>query len=115
MSKKKQAPRVDSVPEGEHGDLPRSATTVMRTPGPWRYFSGTHSVASEAERRLSNAVCIVCGPTSWRGESQRDKEREGNARLIIAAPDLLEVLKVLVDLLNDDLDESQAAAWDAAR
>jgi len=40
MSKKKQAPRVVRVPDGEHGDLPRPTTKVMHTPGPWRAGRG---------------------------------------------------------------------------
>jgi hypothetical protein len=38
---------------------------------------------------------------------------EANAHLIAAAPELLEACKRMLDLLNDDMDEEQCAAWDA--
>lgn len=50
------------------------------TPGPWRYFRGTHSVWS-----VEKAICIMAGP-----KTRECEERDANARLIEAAPDLLE-------------------------
>jgi hypothetical protein len=55
------------------------------TPGPWRYFRGTHSVWS-----VEKAICIMAGP-----HKRECEERDANARLIAAAPDLLEALQML--------------------
>jgi hypothetical protein len=41
-------------------------------------------------------------------------ETWANAHLIATAPELLDVLKRLVGLMNEDLDDEQCNAWDAA-
>ena len=54
------------------------------TPGPWRYMAGTHSHYDSEGK----AIARVYGP---RGIDC--SRRDANARLIAAAPDLLEALK----------------------
>lgn len=89
----------------------------MHTPGPWTtgkngddcapghaICHGPYVIAKVYERGYP----IASGGTGWAPESQAD------AHLIAAAPDLLATLKTLVGLLNDDLQEEAAAAWDAA-
>jgi hypothetical protein len=75
------------------------------TPGPWRYMQGTHSVYTVDGKAIALAYGprgIACG---W---------RDANARLIAAAPDLLEALKRLCS--HGTRDHAQIAAdWDFAR
>ena len=59
------------------------------TPGPWTSYTGTHSIWAEGKR----AICIMTGT-----RKTSDMERDANARLIAAAPDLLESLRELVEL-----------------
>jgi len=111
--------RVDGVPEGEHGDLPRPATKVMHTPGPWwcteeyqprsgdRFFIDAN-IGSSARRDETTVAEIIIDPLMGDGEPS------ANARLVAAAPELLAALKSLVDVLNDDLNSDQCAAWDTA-
>lgn len=61
------------------------------TPGPWKWWTtheGSHRINPE-EGGLVIASCDTRNPFSY--------EQEANARLIAAAPDLLEALKDLLD------------------
>ena len=59
------------------------------TPGPWTSYTGTHSIWAEGQR----AICVMTG-----ARKTADMERDANARLIAAAPDLLESLRELAEL-----------------
>jgi len=59
------------------------------TPGPWTSYTCTHSIWADGKR----AICFMTGP-----RKKRDMERDANARLICAAPDLLSALQAAVDL-----------------
>lgn len=59
------------------------------TPGPWTSYTGTHSIWAEGKR----AICIMTG-----ARKTADMERDANARLIAAAPELLDALRAAVDL-----------------
>lgn len=61
--------------------------TTKHTPGPWRFKP--HSVDS-------NYMLIFCSPDQGEGDNLRGYCGEANARLIAAAPDLLEALQRLV-------------------
>lgn len=58
------------------------------TPGPWRYKP--HSVDS-------NYMLIFCSNDPHEGDNLRGYCGEDNARLIAAAPDLLDALKLMVE------------------
>ena len=62
------------------------------TPGPWTSYTGTHSIWAEGKR----AICIMTG-----ARKTADMERDANARLIAAAPDLLTSLQALVALHDE--------------
>ena len=59
------------------------------TPGPWMYYTGTRSIWAEGQR----AICIMTG-----ARKTADMERDANAHLIAAAPELLDALRAAVDL-----------------
>ncbi len=75
------------------------------TPGPWRYMSGTHSLYDGDGR----AVALVYGP---RGIDC--SRRDANARIIAAAPELLEALKEMLSAWDEDPAYGAASA-DKAR
>lgn len=65
------------------------------TPGPW---------SAEVDRENDHEINIVSGnrpfvATAWPANHQEDKEQEANARLIAAAPELLEALRIVRDTL----------------
>ena len=62
------------------------------TPGPWTSYTGTHSIWAEGQR----AICVMTG-----ARKTADMERDANARLIAAAPDLLTSLQALVALHDE--------------
>jgi hypothetical protein len=76
------------------------------TPGPW-YTAGTfrkvYVVAKEGERE------VIVANSEYACTSSNLDEAEANARLIAAAPDLLEVLEWVTRLLGIHVDESHPA------
>ncbi len=72
------------------------------TPGPWRVFKGGVSGRIIGIGELNGEGVCDCGFGVWRGGSE---EAEANARLIAAAPELLEALQKArnaLDLVDDD-------------
>jgi hypothetical protein len=65
---------------------------VKHTPGPWLispYTTGLDEIIIE-EKAGNNRICVVTGDA---GEAEGQEESKANARLIAAAPELLEMLK----------------------
>lgn len=63
--------------------------TVKHTPGPWRAAKAAHGVIDIFDSRDRDIVTIF-------GGGVEAESKEANARLIAAAPDLLEALKALL-------------------
>ena len=83
-------------------------TKVKHTPGPWRIcYDG------RIDGLNGDEICSGLGFESYK-EFQDDKEAQANARLIAAAPDLLEALKMLqkatISLMGEAVDR-KAADW----
>jgi hypothetical protein len=80
------------------------------TPGPWNIFKGIWELEIEAD---GIAICDLC--------QRGDEEQElANARLIAAAPDLLEALEFMLSVFNETYpdvadDEEDREAWAKAR
>jgi hypothetical protein len=74
------------------------------TPGPWRYQEGTDAYTHIVHTGVNRFLCQLAQDTSGVAEA--------NARLIAAAPDLLEALQLVCATLgqsNDWRDDSQMA------
>lgn len=81
------------------------------TQGPWRIEDGTTVIWSDnAYDSGTNSVgCIVARaahPSTFRSSRPTADEQDANARLIAAAPDLLEALKAFVDMIEDSMSGS---------
>lgn len=93
---------TDSLTAGaERGEAPRT-----HTPGPWSLDATRMILGKDFTGQWKAITDRVRGGSPMQADA--------NARLIAAAPELLATLQRLVDLLNEDLDPEQAAAWDAA-
>lgn len=66
---------------------------AKHTPGPWRVFNGTDVFPDDGDREATRHIADCDMPGNIGGDEQR-----ANARLISAAPDLLEALTALVDI-----------------
>lgn len=64
------------------------------TPGPWLHVEGTHFVGTDDAD--TQTICYTDDHRNRRKRSQA--EHEANARLIAAAPELLEALKGLINV-----------------
>ncbi|HFF2105780.1 TPA: hypothetical protein ACGBGH_004783 [Pseudomonas aeruginosa] len=72
------------------------------TPGPW-FVNGRESYTKYVEARIGGGLLqevAACGPT------EQQEQQEANARLIAAAPELLEALQGMIEVYggqyNDD-------------
>ena len=83
------------------------------TPGPW-YATGklTRYVEARIDGGLIQEVA-ACGPT--KADGGYGPQQEANARLIAAAPDLLEALQDIAEYWNQDQNEAAMAdaCWHA--
>jgi len=77
------------------------------TPGPWDYKrnEGCKQIGPRLNRQTISEVACTPGRFDRDGGGKQD---EANARLIAAAPDLLEALKEVRDNVRDD----SPAMWD---
>jgi hypothetical protein len=101
------------------------------TPGPWQIDSedGQWWIYGGGDARATtgiakcdlivNAVMGICKQQNVIGQRMPDGEREANARLIAAAPDLLDALREIVDVgaeyYDMDSGENGSPAMAAAR
>lgn len=63
-------------------------SNTKHTPGPWTYHVGLDYISIESANEHDNS--FIC---EWRHFSDDDGESEANAKLIAAAPELLETLE----------------------
>lgn len=76
------------------------------TPGPWRIEAVSDAVRIVVgEGRKKIILARLCPPQIPEGETW------DNARLMAAAPDLLEALKAITEAYRDDTKNMLGAAW----
>ena len=81
---------------------------VKHTPGPWAVDSDGSGWYIEATPERGHSLAFIASPEFQEEPDTSASEAEANARLIAAAPDLLEALQWLVDILPDpDLDNDE--------
>jgi hypothetical protein len=68
------------------------------TPGPWVASDRTDGHEIYAAKWPGRPICHAS--SYWQGEGPRRDEREANARLIAAAPELYEAVSAFVDRIN---------------
>lgn len=68
----------------------------MHTPGPWAYDADSKEVFADCEEHGCGWIALVNGNDS-QDRILPDEMRLANARLIAAAPELLEALRALLD------------------
>lgn len=76
------------------------------TPGPWYYCDDVPDANIGYRAIVDTSGTVICNPSPMGAD---------NARLIAAAPELLEALIWAVDQLDDDLDLDHRQAIQAAR
>ena len=86
-------------------------TESKHTPGPWNIGWG---LVWNAARGITSRVSGEAW--KWKNKDGFESESKANARLIAAAPDLLEALQGMVDAFGqlDDAEPAQDRAWDRA-
>jgi len=73
---------------------------MSHTPGPWAYDADSHEIFSTDEAHSAGRLASVRGNDS-NGRFLAESERLANARLIAAAPDLLDAVEELLIYLAD--------------
>jgi hypothetical protein len=74
------------------------------TPGPWVASDRTDGHEIYAAKWPGRPICHAS--SYWQGEGPRRDEREANARLIAAAPELYEAVADMIRLADMGLEES---------
>ena len=69
-------------------------TDTKHTPGPWTYFENDRHVMSQGYEMPS-----IC--QTPKGKQSKNKHWQANARLIAAAPDLLEALELSLNFIQN--------------
>lgn len=72
------------------------------TPGPWTLGNGEVRIRTEKNEQGRSILVAECYTTGNAGRYPKYEERKANARLIAAAPELLEALKKLLEAYKHD-------------
>ena len=80
------------------------------SPGPWKIWSDAWDIQVRGQADVRTADGRLVAAVSSRNDTN-DRECEANARLIAAAPELLEMLRHMVHWLCDVANEAVDPAW----
>ena len=73
---------------------------VKHTPGPWTVTADGAGWYIECAPERGHSVAYIMAEIGEEDPDTSDDEKEANARLIAAAPDLLEALQMLLEFPN---------------
>lgn len=79
---------------------------AKHTPGPWRVSEQSPTIIKQDMRMIGNESGVLIGSASGytgSGFFPTDEEAVANARLIAAAPELLEALEEVMSMLGSEL------------
>lgn len=87
------------------------------TPGPWKVTQEICVVSlGELSKSGNKANIATCWPHTWLGEKDSVRRMKANARLIAAAPELLDTLQeVFNDLCQGAIPNADDSWWEKAR
>ena len=83
------------------------------TPGPWLIEAQNCHFGDIATVHNTDEKWVTIYAPHWMETGMDEKEQSANARLIAAAPELLEALQMLMNDPGED--RIKSSAWDAAR
>lgn len=85
--------------------------TTKHTPGPWEKADGTDGITRGVRGWHGPEMVNVI---NWNGISRATSVTgQANARLIVAAPDLLEALQELCEIVEDAIEQKSAKDLDS--
>lgn len=89
--------------------------SAQHTPGPWALTAEGFGFSVRSAGTMENGYLSehICSMDHYRDD--RAEEQTPNARLIAAAPELLEALQKLCAIADDGDVASWVSEWDAAR
>jgi hypothetical protein len=82
------------------------------TPGPWTVATHDDREGRRVVEHAGVAVALICASASSPASGGHYFEKDANARLIAAAPDLLDALKACVQVMVEH--NAQHVEWDEA-
>jgi hypothetical protein len=91
-------------------------SAAKHTPGPWHVKQLMSYVDQFEIRGPRDSGVMVARTIEWGSAAEGDDPSEANARLIAAAPELLEALQEMVDEINSGDEPGHGSPWhDKAR
>lgn len=89
-------------------------TTTQHTAGPWSLDKDWDPFDNRTWAIFDDFGTTIAHVESWDGDEQTEKQADANARLIAAAPQMLEALRAALDAMGDYYDATDAAGVDGA-
>ena len=92
-------------------------TKSKHTPGPWKVFNSKYADKPGIETDDETFSVVVFGKISESCgvDGRTEDEKQANAKLIAAAPDLLEALQAIVNWLESPADALSDKDFNAAK
>lgn len=89
---------------------------TQHTPGPWNINHGANYLPSVSSSVTHTKICDIAGQDDDAGIKDFQNESEANARLIAAAPELLEALKEAdIDLNSNQIETARKRIKEAIK
>jgi hypothetical protein len=83
--------------------------SAAHTPGPWKVFPGSTQVVRDQGDVVGETICEAENCNAF---VQNEARNQANARLIAAAPEMLEALRAVLLFYSVDWTAEKRAEWD---